>query len=326
MGGDHGLRLCLPAALKSLSQFHDLDITLVGDQSAIQSELIRLKIDSDNLRIVHAADTVQMSDKPSVALRRKPQSSMRVAIDLLHQREVDAVVSSGNTGALMAIGCYVLKTLPGIDRPAICSSVPTLQGHCYLLDLGANVDSSAENLQQFAIMGSAMCSAVDGITRPRVALLNIGEEDIKGNEQVKLAGKLIDDNEQLNYVGFIEGSELFQGNVDVVVCDGFVGNVALKVCEGTAGYISSVLEAEFSSTLFSRFRALLVRPILKRIVHKLNPEQYNGASFLGLQGVVVKSHGHSSAEGFQYAIAQAYTEVRGGMLKSLDNQLALLNH
>jgi glycerol-3-phosphate acyltransferase PlsX len=326
MGGDSGLRLSLPAALKSLSHFSDLDITLVGDQTIIASEFARLKIDPHNLHIVHAADTVLMTDKPSVALRRKPQSSMRVAIDLLQQREVDAVVSSGNTGALMAIGCYVLKTLPGIDRPAICSSVPTLQGHCYLLDLGANVDSSAENLQQFALMGSAMCSAVDGIERPRVALLNIGEEDIKGNEQVKLAGKLIEDNEQLNYMGFIEGSELFQGNVDVVVCDGFVGNVALKVCEGTAGYISTVLKTEFSSTPLARFRAMLVRPILKRIVHKLNPEQYNGASFLGLQGVVVKSHGHSSAEGFQYAIAQAYTEVKGEMLKSLDNQLSLLNH
>ena len=325
MGGDSGLRLSLPAALKSLSNFPDLDITLVGDQAVIASEFARLKIDPHNLHIVHAADTVLMTDKPSVALRRKPQSSMRVAIDLLQQREVDAVVSSGNTGALMAIGCYVLKTLPGIDRPAICSSVPTLQGHCYLLDLGANVDSSAENLQQFALMGSAMCSAVDGIERPRVALLNIGEEDIKGNEQVKLAGKLIEDNEQLNYMGFIEGSELFQGNVDVVVCDGFVGNVALKVCEGTAGYISTVLKTEFSSTLLARFRAMLVRPILKRIVHKLNPEQYNGASFLGLQGVVVKSHGHSSAEGFQYAITQAYTEVKGEMLKSLDNQLSLLN-
>lgn len=325
MGGDYGLRFSLPAALQSLVDHPDLELTLVGDESAIQSELVNLSLAPGRIQLAHAPDVVGMAEKPSVALRRNTRSSMRVAIDLLQKGEVDAVVSSGNTGALMAIGCYVLKTLPGIDRPAICSSLPTRRGSCHLLDLGANVDSTAENLHQFAIMGSALCSALDGISSPRVALLNIGEEDIKGNEQVKLASRLIEDNPHLNYQGFIEGSDLFEGNVDVVVCDGFVGNVALKVCEGTATYISSVVEAEFSNGLMAKLGGRLVMPVLKRIFQKLNPEQYNGASFLGLQGVVVKSHGHSTQDGFQRAIAQAYSEVKGDMLASLDHQLSLLN-
>jgi glycerol-3-phosphate acyltransferase PlsX len=224
------------------------------------------------------------------------------------------------------MGCYVLKTLQGIDRPAICSSLPTPYGHCHLLDLGANVDTSAENLHEFAIMGSAMSAALDGIKAPRVALLNIGQEDIKGNEQVKLAGRLIENDSDLNYVGYIEGNELFKGKADVVVCDGFVGNVALKVCEGTASHIAQVVETEFSSGFLNRLRAWLVLPVLKRISQKLNPDQYNGATFLGLQGVLVKSHGDSSEEGFQRAIARAYNEVDSNMLQSLDKQLSLLNH
>lgn len=321
MGGDYGLRFSLPAALNSLSRFPDLEVSLIGDQPTIQHELRHQAFPADRLKIVHAPDVVLMSDKPSVALRRKPQSSMRVAIDLLNDRQVDAVVSSGNTGALMAMGCYVLNTLPGIDRPAICSALPTLNGRCHLLDLGANVDCDAENLHQFALMGSALCSALDGIDRPRVALLNIGQEDIKGNEQVRLAAKLIENNSRLNYVGFIEGSELFNGDVNVVVCDGFVGNVALKVCEGTANHINNILRNEFSTGLINRICGILAFPVLKRISQKLNPELYNGASFLGLQGVVVKSHGHSKEDGFQCAIAQAYTEVRMHMLASLNKHL-----
>lgn len=326
MGGDYGLRFSLPAALKTLSHYSDLEISLVGDQSAIEAELVKLGSRPERLTIIHAPDTVNMSDKPSAALRRKPQSSMRIAIDLLYQQQVDAVVSSGNTGALLAMGCYVLKTLKGIDRPAICSSLPTPMGHCHLLDLGANVDTSAENLHEFAIMGSAMCSALDNIDSPRVALLNIGQEDIKGNEQVKLAGRLIEDDPQLNYVGYVEGSDLFKGKADVVVCDGFVGNVALKVCEGTASHIARVVEAEFSVGLMNRLCAWLMLPLLKRIFEKLNPDQFNGATFLGLQGVVVKCHGDSTEQGFQHAISQAYNEVDRGMLKSLDKQLSLLNH
>ena len=214
MGGDFGLRVSIPAAVISLSQFSDIDLTLVGDQSAIESALPNAE--RSRLTIVHAPDVVEMSDKPSHALRKKSQSSMRLAIDLLQQKQVDAVVSAGNTGALMAMGCYVLKTLPGIDRPAICSAVPSTTGHSYLLDLGANVDSSAQHLHQFAVMGSALACAVDGIERPRVALLNIGEEAIKGNEQVKLADTLIQANQQLNYIGFIEGDGLFAANIKLL--------------------------------------------------------------------------------------------------------------
>ena len=323
MGGDFGLRVSIPAAVKSLSQFSDIDLTLVGDRSAIESALAPLE--RDRFTIVDAPDVVLMSDKPSDALRKKPQSSMRVAIDLLHTKQVDALVSAGNTGALMAMGCCVLKTMPGINRPAICSAIPSATGHSYLLDLGANVDSSAEHLYQFAVMGSALACAVDGIEKPRVALLNIGEESIKGNEQVKLADTLIQANQQLNYIGFIEGDGLFAASADVIVADGFVGNVALKACEGTASYISSIINDSFRAGLLSRIAGFFALPVLKRIYQKLDPEQYNGASFLGLQGVVVKSHGGSNVKGFVHAIEQARLEVNSNMLDIINQRLAALS-
>ncbi|MEE8059128.1 MAG: phosphate acyltransferase PlsX [Pseudomonadales bacterium] len=323
MGGDLGLRASLPAAIKALSQFTDLEIALVGNQQSIEAQLTAA--DHARLQIVHAPDVVVMTDKPSFALRKKKLSSMRIAIDLLQEGKVDGVVSAGNTGALMAMGCYVLKTLPGIDRPAICSAVPSANGHCYLLDLGANVDSSAEHLHQFAIMGATLSSAVDGIENPRVAVLNIGEEEIKGNEQVKLATKLIAANPQINYIGSIEGAGLFSGSADVIVCDGFVGNVALKVCEGTSSHIADVVQDQFKKNIFSRLAAMTAMPVLKRIYQKLDPQQYNGASFLGLQGVVVKSHGSSTIEGFLYAIAQARSEVNSNMLDMISQRLAALS-
>ncbi|WP_101759419.1 phosphate acyltransferase PlsX [Oceanicoccus sp. KOV_DT_Chl] len=323
MGGDLGLRVSIPAAIQAQSLFPDLDITLVGDESAIASVLGQA---NSSFTILHAPDVVEMSDKPSHALRRKPQSSMRMAIDLLAQSQVDAVVSAGNTGALMAIGCLVLKTLPGIERPAICSALPSPLGHCHLLDLGANVDSSAEQLEQFAIMGAALSSVVDGIDAPRIALLNIGEEAIKGNEQVQQAGKLIDVNAGLNYVGFVEGDALFKGVADVVVADGFVGNVALKVCEGTAFHIADVVKQYFNQSYVSRLAGLIASPVLKRIFHHLDPEQYNGASFLGLQGVVVKSHGASTELGFVNAIARARLEVKSNLIAVLSERLAQLHN
>jgi glycerol-3-phosphate acyltransferase PlsX len=323
MGGDFGLRVSIPAAVSAISQFTDLDIFLVGDEPAIKSELT--ESDTQRFTIIHAPDVVLMSDKPSQALRKKKQSSMRIALDLLHSQQVDAVVSAGNTGALMAISCYVLKTLPGIDRPAICSVVPAANGHSYLLDLGANVDSCAEHLHQFAIMGSALAQAVDGVNEPRIALLNIGEEEIKGNEQVKLASKLIEADQQLNYVGFIEGDGIFSDKADVIVADGFVGNVALKVCEGTAGYISDVVQAEFKQNFLSRIAGFFAVSVLKRVYQKLDPQQYNGASLLGLQGVVVKSHGSSTQLGFVNAIGQARLEVTSNMLEVIDTQLAALS-
>ena len=322
MGGDIGLRVSLPAAVKALSLFSDLDLTLVGDQSAIESLLDRADI--GRFTIVHAPDVVSMSDKPSVALRKKKHSSMRIAIDLLQRGDIDAVVSAGNTGALMAIGCYVLKTLPGIDRPAICSTVPSANGHCHLLDLGANVDSCAEHLHQFAIMGAALSSAVDGIEKPRIALLNIGAEEIKGNEQVKLAAKLIEADAQLNYVGSVEGDDIFSGVADVIVCDGFVGNVALKVCEGTAAHILTVMKEYSRKNVLTFLASILALPLLKSLYKKLDPRQYNGASFLGLQGVIVKSHGNSTAESFVLAIAQARSEVECNMMSLIDHRLAAL--
>ncbi len=327
MGGDFGLCVSIPAALKSLLQFHELEITLLGDQSAIEQALAA-QSPSDSLlsrlHICHADEVVSMDDKPSSALRHKQQSSMRLAIDQLQHGTVDAVVSAGNTGALMAIGCYVLKTLPGIDRPAICSALPALGGPCHLLDLGANVDTSAAHLQQFAIMGSALCSAVDGKDRPRVALLNIGAEAIKGNEQVRLAGRLLEENSQLNYVGFVEGSDLLSGKADVVVCDGFVGNVALKMCEGTASHIGYLMKEQFASSWYGRLAGLLAGPVLKALYQKVDPQQYNGASFLGLQGVVVKSHGSSTVDSFCRAITQAKTEVKSSLLQSIERKLAPL--
>lgn len=325
MGGDVGLRVSIPSAVQALSRFSDLDLFLVGDQLAIQHELSRTANSgsvSSRLQIIHADDVVLMVDKPSRALRNKPQSSMRIAINLLADKTVDAVVSAGNTGALMAIGCYVLKTLPGIDRPAICSSVPAADGRTYLLDLGANVDSCAEHLHQFAIMGSALAAAVDGLDNPRLGLMNIGEEQIKGNEQVKLAAKILEADTQLNFIGSVEGDDLFSAKVDVVVCDGFVGNVALKVCEGTATYISTIVKEQFGASWLARAMAFIAMPVLKRIYQKLDPQQYNGASFLGLQGVVVKSHGSSNVEGFLTAIAQARSEVASGLLTLIDQRLA----
>jgi phosphate acyltransferase len=323
MSGDLGLRVSLPAAVAALSHLADLEITLVGDQASILSQLEYSQ--RDRFQLVHAPGVVTMDEKPSHALRKNKQSSMRVAIDLLQQGRVDAVVSAGNTGALMAIGCFVLKTLPGIDRPAICSSFPTVDGHCHLLDLGASVDSSAVQLYQFALMGSALSSAIDGIERPKVALLNIGEEEIKGNEQVKLAASLLDADERLNYIGSIEGNDLFTGKADVVVCDGFVGNVALKVCEGTATYISNVVQLQFKQSIWARLAAVLTMPVLKRTYQKLNPQQYNGASFLGLQGVLVKSHGSSTEEGFLRAVVQAHSEVSRDMLAMISRRISLLS-
>lgn len=323
MGGDLGLRACLPAAVKALSSFPDLDIVLVGNEQQI-ARLLDVS-SHEFLSIAHAPDVVTMSDKPTVALKRKKQSSMRCAIDMLHQKHVDAVVSGGNTGALMAMACLVLKTLPGIDRPAICSLIPTSDGHSFLLDLGANVDCKAEHLYQFAMMGSVLASVIDGRKAPTIALLNIGEEAGKGSETVKLADALCKADAILNYIGYTEADRLLSGDADVIVADGFVGNIALKSCEGTASYISDVIQREFSHSRISKVLGFVARPVLKTVLQKLDPQQYNGASFLGLNGIVVKSHGNSSAEGFFNAIAQARTEVVNDMINVMARRLSVLS-
>ncbi|MGK0500863.1 MAG: glycerol-3-phosphate acyltransferase PlsX [Oceanicoccus sp.] len=325
MSGDLGLRASLPAAQQALTLLPNVELTLVGNKAEIQTALPSSLASS--FTIVHAPDIVTMTDKPSHALRRKPKSSMRVAINLLQQGEVDGVVSAGNTGALMAMSCFVLKTLPGIDRPAICSAFPTANnGHSFVLDLGANVDSCAEHLHQFAIMGAALCSAVDGKQSPAVALLNIGEEALKGNEQVKLAAQLLEQDSDINYSGYVEGDGLFAGNADVIVADGFVGNVALKASEGTARYIANVAASQFNASFISRCLAFFAFPVLKRIYRKLDPQQYNGASLLGLNGVVVKSHGSASVDGFVYAIAQAHSEVHADLLSIIKQRLLHLSN
>jgi glycerol-3-phosphate acyltransferase PlsX len=324
MGGDIGPSATVPAALRSLALHAGLEIVLVGREADIRHQLSFLPAQGrQRLSVRHSDQVVEMSDKPTFALRNKKNSSMRLAIDLLKAREVSACVSAGNTGALMAIGCYVLKTSPGIDRPAIGIALPTREGHSYLLDLGANVDSCSEQLHQFALMGSHLSRALDSVARPRVALLNIGEEETKGNEQVKLAARLVGGDTQLNYVGYIEADRIFDGDCDVIVCDGFVGNVALKAAEGTARLITYKGRRLIQQSRFAHFLFLLARPALQRVLHEVNPEVYNGAFFLGLQGVLVKSHGGASSDAFHRAIEKAIVAVENRMVQHLDHSLAM---
>jgi len=310
MGGDHGPAVVVPAALQVLADHKDLALILVGDHQVLEREIRnRGAVEDERLRIRHTSQTVAMDELPSVALRTKKDSSMRVAVDLVKDGTADACVSAGNTGALMATARFVLKTLPGIDRPAICFALPTIDGHTHMLDLGANIDVDAETLFQFAVMGAALTSAVDNIERPTVGLLNIGAEEMKGNEQVKEAGRLLATSD-LNYVGFIEGDDIYAGKVDVVVCDGFVGNVALKTSEGVARMIRYYMERAFKRTLWTKLVAALAVPVLKSFKAKIDPRQYNGASLLGLQGIVVKSHGGADEVAFANAIKEAIVEVR----------------
>ncbi|TVQ72996.1 MAG: phosphate acyltransferase PlsX [Chromatiaceae bacterium] len=326
MGGDHGPHVVVPAALKALAEFSDIHLILVGDKARLEKELSAVgKAPSDRLRIHHAAQVVGMDEPPTQALRNKKDSSMRVAINLVKHQQADACVSAGNTGALMATARYVLKTLPGIDRPAIITAIPAIKGHTHMLDLGANVDCSASHLYQFAVMGSELASAVDNVANPRVGLLNIGEEDIKGNDQVKEAAHMLE-HSHLNYIGFVEGNDIYCGDVDVVVCDGFVGNVALKTSEGVARMVSHYMRAEFKRGLFSRLAALVAMPVLRKFRSRIDPRAYNGASLLGLQGVVIKSHGGADAVAFENAIRIARIEARKRVPQRIDKRLGeLLN-
>lgn len=321
MGGDFGPRCIVPASIACLSEFPSLHLVLVG-QAPLLEELIAPvpAADRRRLQIEHASEVIAMDERPAQALRGKPDASMRVALELVRNGRAQACVSAGNTGALMALSRYVLKTLPGIDRPAMVSAIPTERGHCHLLDLGANVDCSAEHLYQFAVMGAVAAEAL-GVDQPRVALLNVGTEDIKGNQQVKLASSLLQRAEGLNYIGYIEGDGLYRGEADVVVCDGFVGNILLKSSEGLASMISSRMEALFSESLGSRVVGALALPLLRRLRTELAPARHNGASFLGLQGIVIKSHGSAGSEGFQSAIRRAVIEVRENLPQRLHGRL-----
>ena len=325
MGGDIGPDAVVPAALRVLRTAGDsLRLILVGQEDVLSSQLIRNKAKGHpRLLIRHASQLVSMDESPAQALRAKKDSSMRVAINLVKQGEADACVSAGNTGALMATARFVLKTLPGIDRPAICTTLPTVHGHTRMLDLGANVDSKAEHLLQFAVMGSVLAT-VNGIDQPRVGLLNIGEEDIKGNEQVKEAVRLLAASD-LHYIGFVEGDGIFLDEVDVVVCDGFVGNVALKSSEGVAKLIRHYMTQEFKRNPLTRLAGLVALPVLRALGRKIDPRRYNGASLLGLQGIVVKSHGGADALAFANAIQVAMLEAERKVPQQIDAHLAALH-
>ncbi len=322
MGGDHGVSVTVPAAMAYLGKHTDDDIVLVGLAEAIRAELRTLGIPEDQprLRIHHSSEVVGMDEQPQSALRGKKDSSMRVAINLVKEGAAHACVSAGNTGALMATARYVLKTLPGIDRPAIASFLPTHSGQVCMLDLGANVDCTAEHLLQFALMGSTLVSALEHKESPTVGLLNIGSEDIKGNEVVKQAGELLQSSD-LNFYGNVEGDDIFKGVTDVVVCDGFVGNVALKTAEGVAKMMGGFLKEGFGRNLFTKLAALVALPVLKAFKQRLDHRRYNGASFLGLKGIVVKSHGSADAFAFECAIERAAEEARGGMLEHISEHI-----
>jgi len=321
MGGDHGVPVVVSAALHILKSHSNLRLILVGDHEVISDELRKHKADvGEHLVIKHASQKVEMDDLPSMALRNKKDSSMRVAINLVKDGTAHACVSAGNTGALMATGRFVLKTLPGIDRPAIVTALPTMTGHTHVLDLGANINSESEHLMQFAVMGSVLVSAIDNIESPTVGLLNIGEEEIKGSESIKEAGQLIQQSD-LNYVGFVEGDDIYKGKCDVVVCDGFVGNVALKTSEGLARMITQFMKEEFTRNIFTKILAVAALPILRAFKRRIDPDRYNGASFVGLQGIVVKSHGGSGDRGFANAIKVAIKEVDFNVPQKINKQL-----
>ncbi|MFA7240824.1 MAG: phosphate acyltransferase PlsX [Sulfuricellaceae bacterium] len=324
MGGDHGPHVTVPAALAFMQRDTGINIVLVGLSEVIEAELRAHNAAlGPRLRIHHAGEVVTMDDQPALALRNKKDSSMRIAVNLVKSGEAHACVSAGNTGALMAISRFVLKMLPGIERPAIASMLPTLNGHTHVLDLGANVDCTANHLLQFGIMGAMLVSAVEHKENPSVGLLNIGEEDIKGNEVVKQAAVLLR-HSHLNFYGNVEGDDIYKGTVDVVVCDGFVGNVALKASEGLAQMMGIFIKQEFKRNWLTKLAAVVAFPVLNAFKKRVDHRRYNGASLLGLKGVVVKSHGSADSFAFQFAIERAVEEARTGVLRRINEQISLL--
>lgn len=323
MGGDFGPKVTVPAALECLKNNPDLKLILVGDSAVLKQQLAQNQSDfHDRLTIHHASQQVEMHESPSKALKNKKDSSMRVAINLVNEGHADACVSAGNTGALMATARFVLKMIPGIDRPAIISILPSVYGHTHVLDLGANVDCTAEHLFQFAVMGNELVKAVENIENPKVGVLNIGEEEVKGNEQVKAAAKLLE-NSALNYIGYVEGNSLNAGNikVDLIVCDGFVGNVALKSIEGAAKMIGTLLKEAFAKNMFTKLAGVFAYPVLKSFKDRIDPRLYNGASFLGLKGLVIKSHGGADTLAFKTAIQLAELEVKKDVIRKISEQV-----
>ena len=332
MGGDFGLDVVIPAAALVLKKNRHIHIILVGDEARLREHAKTLNValsagepdySQNVMSVQHASEVVEMCDEPALAVRKKKDSSMRVAINLVKQGIAQAAVSAGNTGALMATAKFVLKTLPGINRPAICTTIPSVKGHTHMLDLGANVDCSADNLFQFAVMGSVLAEAVDDVRQPKVGLLNIGSEDSKGNAQVKSANKLLN-TAPINYIGYIEGDDIYLGNVDVVVCDGFVGNVSLKTSEGVAKMISFFMKQEFSKGIYNKLSGLLALPVLKAFKKRIDPGTYNGASMLGLNGIVIKSHGGADIQAYANAINIALLEIKKSVPEHIHSRMAPL--
>ena len=325
MGGDHGPHVTVPAAVKFQRRYPDAHIILVGLRELVEPELHAAHLEiSPRLRIHHASEVVTMDEAPALALRGKRDSSMRVAVNLVKSGEAQACVSAGNTGALMAISRFVLKTLPGIERPAIASILPTLQGRTCMLDLGANVECTPQHLLQFGIMGATLMASVEHIAKPSVGLLNIGEEDIKGSEVVKQAAELLRSS-GLNFYGNIEGDDIYKGTTDVVVCDGFVGNVALKTSEGLTQMLDTFLRHEFKRNVFTSLAGLIALPVINAFKRRVDYRRYNGASLLGLRGIVVKSHGSADSFAFEFAIERAAEEVRNGVLRRISERMALIH-
>jgi phosphate acyltransferase len=323
MGGDHGLDVIIPACMHSVKKYPQLRLVLVGDLTSISKKIASYPLSvRSQCSIVHASQVVDMDELPSHAMRNKKDSSMRVALNLLKDQKVEACVSAGNTGALMATARFVLKTLPGIDRPAILAELPTAKNSTRVIDLGANIDSCAEHLFQFAVLGSALIQAVDKKLKPKVGLLNIGVEEIKGNDQVKRTAHMLSECNLINYVGYVEGNHFYTGDVDLVVCDGFVGNVALKASEGLAKLMISVLKESFQRNFLSKIIGLMAKPFLMHLKHRLDPARYNGASLLGLNGIVIKSHGGADTIMFQFAIEQAIKQVESNVIELVHNQIA----
>jgi len=318
MSGDLGAEIVVRAALACLEKHVNLELILVGDEKELASHITRFAGDKNRLRIRHATEIVGMSEGPVDALRKKKDSSMRVALNLVREGLAEACVSAGNTGALMATAKFVLKMIPGIDRPAIIAELPAIGGTVHMLDLGANTVSDAAQLFQFAVMGSIVTGDIRKIEQPRVALLNIGVEDTKGNDTVREAATLLESS-GLNYVGFIEGSEIFAGKTDVVVTDGFTGNVALKTAEGTVGLVSHYLKRAFTRNLLTKIQAIVARPVLKKLSVDMDSRNYNGASLVGLNGIVIKSHGSADSHAFGHAIETALVEVRNQVPKQIGN-------
>lgn len=320
MSGDHGVHASVPAAIETLEKYQDIFLILVGDKDSINSLITdkAKEILSERYSIIHTIESINMNDEIVAAIRSKKKSSMRLSINAVKNNEADACVSAGNTGALMALSKIILKMIPGIDRPAICGALPAKKGYFHMLDLGANVECDANHLYQFSILGSALVQSLEISDKPVIGLLNIGSEEFKGNETIKTAGQLIQKS-NLNYAGFVEGDDMFNGNFNVVVTDGFAGNIALKSIEGVAKVITHFIKTEFKQNIFTKIAALTSYPVMSAVKKKVDPRKYNGASLLGLQGVVVKSHGSADSYAFTQAIDTAYYEVKNQLLDKIES-------